>query len=300
VFNSYRSGAWFSDTGYQKGMLDTVSFEVAQGVSEARLAGGYVGAGILNEEIDVRQAIQDWVISCDVDWYFWDGKFKVRMFDASVVADRSLLPQYTPQNTIFRESFQCFMDVNKMANRIPWQAGPQFDGWFIGGTEEDTDYQTSQRYGRAIEAPVISMMWTRDTATARDVAQRRLMMVKNPPVYANFTVPLSALDDEISTLIAVTHWDGISPVSTGWTTRACKILRSDIDLDKLTVSVQVQDIDSLLLALGYVYYGDRTWDASDLNFSTALSEKSDVYLYLADRTTGKFSNGTLGKRLASR
>lgn len=299
VFNSYRSGSWFSDTGYQTGMLDTVSFETAQEVSDARISGGYVGAGILNEEIDVRQAIQDWVISCDVDWYFWNGKFKVRMFDTSV-ADRALLPQYTPQNTIFRETFQCSMDVSKVANRIPWQAGPQFDGWFIGGTEEDTDYQTPQRYGRAIEAPVVSMMWTRDTATARDVAQRRLLMVKNPPVYASFTVPLSALDDEISTLIAVTHWDGISPVSTGWTTRACKILRSDIDLDKLTVSIQVQDIDSLLLALGYVYYGDRTWDASDRSYVTALSEKSDVYLYLADRTTGKFSNGALGKRLASR
>lgn len=297
VFNSYLTGSWYTDTGFQSGLLDTASFDTASTVANTRISGGYVGAGALTEIVDVRQSIRDWLTTFDLDWYFWNGKFKVRLFNPSI-GDRSALPQYTQKDKILRESFESWLDVTKHANQINWQGGPQFDGYFIGGKVQDTDSQSN--YGRIIESEPMTMSWTRDAVTAGDVAQRRQSMVKNPPVKARFAVPLSALNDELGTLIAVTHKDGIYSGTEGWVRRACKILRSDIDFDRCIVVCEVQDIDTLVLVLGYAILGDRGWTASDKVYATAVQDKKDRYWYLSDRSTGRFSNSDLGKKLASR
>ena len=144
------------------------------------------------------------------------------------------------------------------------------------------------------------LRWTRDYATALDVMTRRLRLVKDPPIRATFLTSVKALTDELSTLIAVTHTKGIAPVSSGWSRRVCKIERSDIDFDKGTVQLQVRDVDFLLAVAGYVYYGDRLWNVSERSYPTATGDKQDTYAYLANRDTGRFSNGQTAKKLQSR
>ena len=297
VFNSYQSGAWFTDTGYKAGLLDLDSFDTASTVAAARIVGGYIGAGAQTEEIDVRQAIQDWLASTDLDWYFWNGKFKVKMFDPSVT-DRTTLSQYTPREAIFRDSFEPDMDVTRHWNKIPWQAGPQYDGYFLSGSLKDDD--SIDKYERVIEAPIRTLPWTRHSGTATDVVTHVLRLSKNPPILATFAVPLKALNDEIATLIAVTHPDGIEAVSTGWIRRACKILRSDIDFDRCISILQVLDVDTLITVLGYVHYGSRLFSAENLVYITADMSHKSTYGYLADRTSGRYSNGDIAKKYGSR
>ncbi len=298
VFNSYASGAWFTTTSFHPGLLDDASFDAASAVAAARILGGYRGAGALLEETDVRQAIQDWLTSADLDWYLWNGAFKVRMFDPTVV-DRNALPQYTPKASIFRESFEPALDVSRHWNKIEWQAGPQYDGYYISGSQQADD--SIDLYGRTIDAPIRTLWWTRHLATANDIVARALRLSKHPPIYATWVTPLRALNDEIASLIAVTHPEGIEIGSQGWTKRVCKILQSDIDLDRCVVSLRVLDVDALIGFLGYVRYGDRTWVAADLSYTTAIaSGKTSTYGYLADRVTGRFSNGALAKKYWSR
>ncbi len=298
VFNSYTHGAWYTDTAFKSGLINDASFAAASAVAATRIVGGYKGAGALLDEIDVRQALQDWLTSADLDWYAWDNQFKVKMFDPTVV-DRNTLPQYTPKEAIFRESFTPALDVTRHWNEIPWQAGPQVDGYFISGDEKDT--ASIENYSRTITAPIRTFFWTRHLETATDIALRALRMSKNPPVYATLMTPLKAQNDEIASLIAITHPDGIEAASTGWTKRVCKILRSDVDFDKLVISLQVLDVDALISFLGYVRYGDRTWASADLHYTTAIaSGKTTTYGYLADRATGRFSNGDLAKKYWSR
>ena len=60
-------------------------------------------------------------------------------------------------------------------------------------------------------------------------------------------------------------------------------------------------IIALIAFLGYVRYGDRTWAAADLSYTTALaSGKPQTFGYYANRTTNRFSNGDLTKRYWSR
>jgi len=141
----------------------------------------------------------------------------------------------------------------------------------------------------------------RAITTANDIVARALRLSKHPPIYATWVTPLRALNDEIASLIAVTHPEGIEIGSQGWTKRVCKILQSDIDLDRCVVSLRVLDVDALIGFLGYVRYGDRTWVAADLSYTTAIaSGKTSTYGYLADRATGRFSNGALAKKYWSR
>jgi hypothetical protein len=292
------SDIWHTDTGYQAGMLDLDSFDEADAVAQARVPGGYIGAGFLNEQTDVRNAIWDWLVSFDLDWYFWNGKFKVSLFTPTIVGDRSALSQYTMTDGIFRESFSSDLDVAHHANTISYALGPQVDGFAISAKIKDDE--SIRNYGRAIESEQIVLRWTRDFLTGVDVMDHRLRLIKNPPILASFAVPLKALADELSSLIAVTHNKGIAPVTTGWNRRACKIERSDIDFDRGIVQLQVRDVDYLLAVLGYVYYGDRLWSASDRSYPTAAADKQDTYAYFADRTTGRLSNGDVAKKFQSR
>lgn len=289
---------WYTDTGYQPGMLDVVSFEIANAAAQARIPGGYTGAGALSEQTDVRAAIWDWLVSFDLDWYFWGGTFKVSLFTPTLVTNRADLSQYTMVDGIFRESFNSTLDVVHHTNRITFALGPQVDGFVASGKVEDAD--AIQHYGRAVESDQVVLRWTRDYATALDVMTRRLRLVKDPPIRATFLTSVKALTDELSTLIAVTHTKGIAPVSSGWSRRVCKIERSDIDFDKGTVQLQVRDVDFLLAVAGYVYYGDRLWNVSERSYSTATGDKQDTYAYLANRDTGRFSNGQTAKKLQSR
>lgn len=301
VFNSYTSGSWFTDTGLRSGLLDLDSFDDAHDVAVARVApSGYIVGGAQVEEIEIRQAIQEWLASFDLDLaYTIDGQYKASMFTPAI-GDRSAMSHYTPKDGIFREGFECWIDVQRMANQIPWQAGRIAEGYALSGTENALAEQAADRYGRIITAPLYTLPWTSDASTAVDVVRHRLTLVKNPPVMARFPVPLRAINDELGDLVLGTHPRGIAGVATGWRRRALKILRSELDLDALVVWLTVQDIDALMSFLGYVLYGDADWDASDLTYVTALAGKQDIYGYLADRTTGLLSDGSAAKKFGSR
>ena len=301
VFNSYQAGSWFTETGYQAGLLDQPSFDEAQADSAVRMANaeGYIGAGMMINAVEVRQALEDWIVSTSCDWYFWEGQYHVSLLDP-FIASRAALPQLTMDNAIFRESFRSYVDLGRMANRIPWRAGPQVDGFLLSGVVEDTALQAANRYGRVIEAATVTYEWLRDPATVADVSAWLLRLVKNPPIRATFNLPLSGGLLELTTKVSVSHEDGISTNSAGWIGRGTRIVRSDLNFDTRMLHIEVEDIDFLLAAIGNVYYGDRSWAASDRTFVTAPDEKKATYLYLADRNTGVFSNGAPGKRLASR
>ena len=62
---------------------------------------------------------------------------------------------------------------------------------------------------------------------------------------ATFRMGLRALTSPLGSLIRLTHPDGIGS-TTGWMEQVCKVIRSDIDLDRLVANVTVLSVDRLM------------------------------------------------------
>lgn len=249
VFNDWRSGDWYTDTDFRPGLINRASFTAADLESENRAPSGYIGAGALTEQRDVSAVIQDWINSFDLNFFqSLANEFNVSL-DPISVASVSGYPSFQPKESIFRKTFECRLETQKMANRIPYVAGPELNGFTFSNEVADTAAQTS--YGVSgvplvLTGPLYTIVWSRDPTTVLSVMSRVLQYFTNPPVKAVFATPLAALTNELGDFVRVTHRYGVSSVSTGWTDRLCKIIRIEVDFDNLLAWVTVSDANAAL------------------------------------------------------
>lgn len=291
VLQDYRTGSWFPDSL----LLKKTSFDAASLVSTKRVGAlGYVVGGFLMTQAEARVLIKDWLTSFDMDMFIDNcQKIQVLMFDPTLY-NRNTVSQYRPQDAIFKMSFRSTPDISKIANHIDWSAGLQLNnGYLLGGIVSDAD--SILNYGATYKRPLM-MNWTRDQATAENVANWLMRKVRNPPMKATFKAPVKALNDAVASIVAVTHEDGVAESADGWDRRLCQITRSNINYDKSLVTLEVVDMDAFILSLGLAFWGDRTWSADHKNWLTTTEDKRSIYMYWSDRTTMKFSNGDPPKK----
>lgn len=266
IFNDYRSsvgpyappgGKWFEETSYSPGLIDNDSFYAADLVTAGRIPGNYQGMGALTEQIPASQLIQELAASFDCDFYYdnsvgGNGAWRVKVFDPGTVV-RADLPHYTPEDVIERDTFELeFSDSLKHANVVPYFAGPMIGRALGQSTDQSGGYMVSGQvsdptsiatYGQLLADPLY-LPWTRHAPSAYDVAYRRLLRTRYPQITATCKTAISVINDALASEVRVTHPDGLGVA--GWQARVCRVLRSDIDLDSMTVTLTLLDVDDLV------------------------------------------------------
>jgi hypothetical protein len=264
IFNDYRSSIgpfapsgnkWFEDVPYAPGLINNDSFYAANLVSSGRVAGNYKGSGALTEQIPATQLIHDLITCFDLDLYFDNSTgtcaWSVAMLNTGEIV-RASTPLYEPSTDVIRDTFRVEFGVTPHYNVVQYFAGPmtgrllgqssdQSGGWVLGGEVKDS--ASIDLFGM-LHAPPLELKWTRHAATAHSVAYHRLRMMSMPSVHARMSVPIGTVNDSLATTVRVTHPDGLGP--DGWVQRVCRIMRSDIDLDRMMLHLLLRDIDDLV------------------------------------------------------
>jgi hypothetical protein len=246
----------------------------------------------------VRDLVARLNVNADVDSGFnRKCQFFVSMADESPVtldAARTIIDQ----TDIFQGTFQPTDQVADLFNEVPavYQkdyAGHVESGW--GAEYEASDGVSITAMGETKTSPTVELHMTRDQATAEDVVQRRLMRSKEPPRVVKFTTGIGGLNIELGDMLKVTHFEGIG--ANGWTENPVRVLRHETDPDQFTVTLEVLDLSRLFGAAGAggaFILGDETALPADWPSATTAQRR---YGYLADETTGEFSDGAEGKHL---
>jgi hypothetical protein len=269
ILNSYQKGPWFTDVPYAKGVWDADSVDRVKAVAARRVPGGYKGMGTLDVVIEAREWLRELLISYDLELFFNNnigdsGAWSLSRFDPQTALD--LIPHWDAGvDPILKDSFSSEIAIDQMVNTLPFFAGPttqkldtkgtsapkvEGGGWVLSGQFESPS--SIERYGIAKSDPIY-LKWTDDPATVGNVMSRYLSYLEYPPIPASFRMGLKALGGPLGSLVRITHPDGpgstgIWPGGTadGWIERICKVVRSDIDMDRLVAQVTVNDVDRLM------------------------------------------------------
>lgn len=315
ILRTYQDGAWLTTPAFEDDpdllQIDEDSFAAVQTIAAQRLSGGYVGAGVLGadgEVLTIRDLIARLNLSADVDSGFnRKCPFMISMVDESIGSLHSAVP-LTDVLHIFSESFSVKDDLGSHANIIPvtyardysgradtpgGAGGGTTNGWLHAFEARDstsiTNYTTGDVTGE-FPAPALELQFVRHQATAEDVAFRRLLRQKDPPRVVTFALGLTGMNYELGDVLSLTHYEGVGP--SGWVGNPVRILRHDADPDQFQVVLECVDMQTLF-AGAFILGNESVLPSAWTSATTAQKQ----YGYLAEETTGLFSEGSKGKRL---
>lgn len=295
LLGNYASGNWpaagpvWPETTME--VLDDASFAAASAVCESRISGGYTGAVIIGTD---DASVRDWIqrFNQSLDCFVGMSRnfqFFVRVLDLSL-GNSALARPFNQTNSMFGTSFSVRLDP--IENVVSYSYSRDFgsSAWRHDQLEVE-DLESIAAIGERKPGQLIEMWLTRDEAQASDVAQRRLLWAKEPPKVVSFQVDINlGLVTELGDLAAVTHAEGLSSV--GWINYPIWIARHEMNPDDMTVAMEGYDVDRIIS--GSAILGDET--ALPASWTTA-GVADQAYFYLADETTGMFSDGRPGRRL---
>jgi hypothetical protein len=290
---------WDEDVdGTIRSKVDEASFDTMKAVHERRLDGGYPGAiayGLDGNFVTLRDAMAQLNISNDCDSGFnRNSEFFVSIFDEAIaVLDEAR--EYTQLNDIIKDQFDMDPDSDGVENVVVYSfrrlyVKPEGKGdWDVEEAEvEDETAIDDLREER--RSTTLELWGVRSATVAQDIAMRRLLYRKEPPVTVTIQTNLKGLSTELGDVIKVSHTEGAS--ATGWSERPLRVLRHVTDPSKYTVKLVAVDVERLYA--GAFILGDETALAADWDDADDADRR---YGYLCDEETGQFSNGNLGKRL---
>lgn len=333
VFGNYASGPWL-DTPYFDDdpavpVMDDDSFDAASTLAQSRVPGGYRGDFMIGYTgpgsnsgsfLQLRDLLTRFNQSADVNCAFnRRAQFFVSMLDDTASA-AATATNFSDLEDVFAATFNIQDDLPHQYNDVPFYHTEDFlgrlngsgtgtssaqSGWAspLSGVLDVSDAASITGNGVTLIAPPILMymvrgqnvatdpdIYAQGTLTALDVARRFLVRHKDPPRYVTFKVGLPGVNVELGDIVTVTHFEGVG--SSGWTDRPVRVVQHEVDPNDYSVLLRCYDMQELL-DTAFVL-GDRsalpaTW--------TAATPTEQAYAYLADRTTGEFSDMAAGKAL---
>ena len=302
ILQDYQTGPWWTSGPAWPGtfgmatteVLDDASFETARLVALSRITGGYQGAFVIGADAQqdtVRTWIQRFNLSLDAFAGFSrKSQFFVKLIDTST-AILAAATSFTQALGIFSDTFRIVDRPADLENSVAYLFGRNYatGGWKYD-TREVTDAASIASALQTKKSQTIELWMAPTSAQALDVASRRLMRTKDIPRTVTFKTGLQALNTEIGDVIKVTHAEGIG--AAGWTDRAIFVTRHELDPDRLTISLDGIDVQTLFA--GAFILGDETALAATWGAATAANR---TYGYLCDEATELFGDGSAGKRL---
>lgn len=246
-------------------LVDRTSFAAVSALVNKTAA---IVFGFKGEEIGSVDALARWCVSYDFDLGFnRKGQLIATYEPSSVPAD---VQTFTDVINITERSCSVRDEVGSLFfNVIPYRWGPDYSGrtrttetvvrgqrivvkdaggWqsVAEGEDDVRDATSITNYDQDVARPVLDMHAVRDAATASDVLDRVLTRYKNPLRIVQFTVPLSGTSVDLGDVFKVSSVEGIS--ASGWTDRALRCIRHELDPNNLTVTVTAYDLDRVLNA----------------------------------------------------
>jgi hypothetical protein len=250
AYGDYQSGAWlaaptFADEATIE-MIDGTTFDTCSTSAEARISGGYVGAGIIGangERSSVRDLIAKWNRSGDVDCGFnRKCQFVVSMTPdtPSAIASDTVVTQ---SHDIRAGSFEIRDDVDELYTELPllWQKD-YVDATAIGwqGQLSLINEDLVNLIDEDKVAPNLELHFIRRGGVAQNIAQHYHDRHLNTPRLVRWREPLRGTSNDLGDIVTVTHDEGIGP--TGWTENPVRIVRHIVHPDDLSVEIEAQDL----------------------------------------------------------
>lgn len=316
-FQSYTSGIYLSSPEWGAGFdcqddgpitqIDEASFDALKAVHMSRLDGGYPGGIIFGNytgDINMRDAIARLNVSAGCESGFnRNSQFFVTIFDDNIAILNAANSYTQEENDIVKDSFNMDEQVDKVENQVVFNfrrrytktgfvatdAGSGNPDWFFFH-QEITDQDSIDNLLETKRGPEQNFWAIRSFAVATDVAQRRLLYYKEPPRPVMLTTSLRGLTEELGNVVKVSHIGGIGPF--GFVERPLRIIRFRTNPSQFTVTLETLDVERLY-ATGFIL-GDEVTLASSWSVAPTADRR---YGYLCDEVTGRFSDGTPGKRL---
>jgi hypothetical protein len=250
-------------------LLDTASFTTVKTRSEARIAGGYIGASVIGygfRQITLRDAIAQFCQSGDFDLGVNGyGQITITMLDRTSTAASA--PIFTDEHDILKDSFSIDPKTDEIENKIRYvykrkyapelqQLNPKqgtrlprepFDANWLSGLQTVEDATSISDIKETRESQLLELEMVRDAATADDVAAQRLALrcPSKGRAVATFDVTVSrGASVELGDIVKVTHFQGLG--ASGWTAQRLQVRRIELDLDRLTISLTCRDVHDLL------------------------------------------------------
>lgn len=239
-------------------IMDDGSFDAADAVSAARVAGGYLGATLIgaSDVLALREMITRWNRSCDVDCGFnRRTQFSVWMEsdDAALLAGAR---HYTQERDIFADSFTIEDLDTELFNAQPYAFGfkPVDGSWAAVDNTTDLTSIADLEETRTAERLDLYMVPKQCVAVAHDIAAHALMRTAYPPREATWTTGLGGLSDELGNIVRVTHSDGIG--AGGWVRHPVRVHVHEVDVEQFAVTLKARDV-----AYTFRRQTDTTWFA---------------------------------------
>jgi hypothetical protein len=293
----------------ESSQIDEESFETADAIAQTRITGGYVGAALIgsgDERISLREALRRFNLSCGVRCGFnRNSQFFVSMFDDRLTTLDNART-VTQVRDVIKGSFSAKELPAQMSNVIVYSYGRRYTQTNItpdASTEfENASWEFAQLevedpdsiagYRERVPSREMEFFYVRDEDTATDLAQREMMFTRYVPRLVYWRQPLSGLSIELGDLVKMTHLDGVGQSGNGFVNTPLLVERHNFDPRRFSVYMEAWDVERLFSTSFRL--GSDAWG---VDWVTASTEQRRVYGFLADQTTGLFSDGEPGKRL---
>jgi hypothetical protein len=272
--------------GYEEADFDATSYTAAVAEEDAR---GYTLDGIMNGE----KMLASWIdqIRNEFELDVW--------LDMSV---GKIKFQYLGQalDTGTTKWFHDYLDIinyepdQKIDLLMNWcRPGYNYDyvqqNFKNYGFAEDADSQT--KYG-AVYKSYPTTYFIRNSDIADDIAVWKVVRQRNPIKFEKFQLPLKTFSLSLAEVVRFTHFDG--PGIGGYDGEFFQLRKSELDLNQLTLSGIFENIAN--------FYGNEMILGNEDTLAPdwlSAPPEDQYYAYMADETTGKFSNGDEGKHMNS-
>lgn len=254
-------------SGYLTGNYGTRTW--ADGTNRvASLTASYPAAGIFNAQIPVRDAVAKFI---RVASYEGAWSRKQQFFVDRYVVDKAPVATLTETNDILT-GFRWTEDPDKMVNILPWEWGADYVG------QTSSVRETGRRLTDDVSifiakqeklGQLISLDFSRTGAveggpTDPPAAMTQYALTNTSPAPRYLDVPLSlpGLTYELGDTFKIQHREGPGAPSISDTKnwRLARAVRAAVDIDGLTVTLTMRDLEYFRRSLG----GSRThgeWDA---------------------------------------
>ncbi len=272
---------------YQVAELNTSSFDTAKARAAAR---GFKLGGAIVSDISRAEIITQWARSFGID-FFYDrfGKVTVSIYDKSEFANLSAKRELTDDLDILHGSFQIIPNEFPIS-RLQYNYAMNYVRNFFERQPDFVDSTTKNNLGGEDLRDNVSMFFTRDDATALNIAKLRQFYSDEFADEIECQLPITSAGLDLTETVRLSHFSGINREGLGYKREPYKVRKIVLDLDrlKLTVSLQRWKIRQMMRL------GDRTKLSPKW---TQATDSDKEFTYLCDRATQKFSDGADGKRL---
>lgn len=254
----------------------TVSFQAAQAIMKDR---SYRCGLAIHQKVSIKTILSYFGLSFDCVWYI-NQQGEICLF----IYDFQMAPVLTfdPGN-IIHNSLRIQDNPDLIANQVKWM-----HLWDTGITDfRRKPIHEALSSGWGVFPDSIALRYTYDEATAFDVVQRYVIQRENPLRRISFLTTFDDFVGELSNVVTIDHPELVSQEPA-----TAQIRRITFDFHRETVKIEAIDIS--LLGGSVAILGDEneipeSWQDAD--------ENERLYAYMADETTGMFSDGEPGKVL---